>query len=516
MTRKGETTNASAQAEGVRVRAAPDYAAIDWRQVDRTVRRLQARIVKAQREGRHGRVKSLSRVLTRSFAGRATAVKRVTSNRGRRTPGVDGKRWNTHRQKAQAIDSLRVECYQAKPLRRVYIPKANGKRRPLGIPTMHDRAMQALFLLALEPIAETTADGVSYGFRRGRSTADAAEQVFRCLAMKSQGRWVLEADIKGCFDHISHQWLLDHVPMERRVLRQWLKAGYVEQGVRFDVDSGTPQGGIISPVLANMALDGMEKLLNDRYRLWRCHRGKWQWVTPPDKANERINLVRYADDFVVTGRSRDVLEHEVLPMLRGFLAERGLALSDEKTHITRIEDGFDFLGFHFRKHGDKLLTTPSAASVQRLREKVQVIVKAGRGAPAHVLIRRLNPVLRGWCNYHRHGTSSRVFGHLSDWLFCVIWQHLCKEHPRQSRYWLASHYFAAHAGRKWVFHATWPNGKRLYLFRPDTVLIERHVKVRNDLNPFAPEWDEYMRRRQGKAARTEVTTPGASRHLIEA
>jgi RNA-directed DNA polymerase len=516
MTRKSETTNASARAEGVRVRAATDYAAIDWRQVDRTVRRLQARIVKAQREGRHGKVKSLSRVLTRSFAGRATAVKRVTSNRGKRTPGVDGERWTSRRQQARAIDSLRVERYKAKPLRRVYIPKANGKKRPLGIPTMHDRAMQALFLLALEPIAETTADGVSYGFRRGRSTADAAEQVFRCLAMKSQGRWVLEADIKGCFDHIDHQWLLDHVPMDKRVLRQWLKAGYVEKGVWYNVNGGTPQGGIISPVLANMALDGMEKLLNDRYKLWRCHRGKWQWVTPPDKANERINLVRYADDFIVTGRSRDVLEHEVLPMLRDFLAERGLSLSDEKTHITRIEDGFDFLGFHFRKFGETLLTSPSKSSIKRLREKVRNIVRVCRGAPGHVLVGWLNPVLRGWCNYHRHGTSGRVFGQLSNWLFRVIWRHLCRANPRHSRYRLVSRYFTAHNGRRWVFHDRRPDGRDVYLFSPDMVRITRHVKVRNDLNPLDPAWTTYLRRRQRQAASNRVTSPGASRHLIEA
>jgi len=433
MTRKGETTNASAETDSVRIRGVVDYNAIDWRRVDHTVRRLQARIVKAQQQGRYGKVKSLSRVLTRSFAACATAVRRVTSNRGRRTPGVDGQRWTTAAEKAQAIESLRPERYKAKPLRRVHIPKSNGKRRPLGIPTMRDRAMQALFLLALEPIAETTGDGVSYGFRRGRSTADAAEQAFLCLAKKSQGRWVFEGDIKGCFDHISHAWLLDHIPMEKRVLKQWLKAGYVEQGVLFDVESGTPQGGIISPVLANMALDGMEKLLNDRFKLWRCHKGKWQWITPPDKANERVNLIRYADDFVVTGRSSEVLEQQVAPMIREFLAERGLALSVQKTRIVSIEDGFDFLGFHFRKYRGSLLTAPCKSGVRRFREKVKGIIKSSRGLPAHVLIGRLNPVLRGWCNYYRHAASSRTFRQLHDWLFQELWRYLRQHRCKRTR-----------------------------------------------------------------------------------
>lgn len=504
MTRKGETMNASAATDSVRIRGVVDYNAIDWRRVDHTVRRLQARIVKAQQQGRYGKVRSLSRVLTRSFAARATAVRRVTSNRGKRTPGVDGQRWTTAVEKAQAIESLRPERYRAKPLRRVYIPKSNGKKRPLGIPTMRDRAMQALFLLALEPIAETTGDGVSYGFRRGRSTADAAEQAFLCLAKKSQGRWVLEGDIKGCFDHISHAWLLDHVPMEKRVLKQWLKAGYVEQGALFDVESGTPQGGIISPVLANMALDGMEKLLNDRFKLWRCRKGKWQWVTPSDSANERVNLIRYADDFVVTGRSSEVLEQQVIPMIREFLAERGLALSVEKTRIVSIEDGFDFLGFRFRKHQDLLLTTPCTSGVRRFREKVKGIIKSSRGLPAHVLIGRLNPVLRGWCNYYRHTASSRTFRQLHDWLFQELWRYLRQTHHRKSGTWLANRYFTEYRGKGWVFHARNPAGRRVYLFQMDQVRIIRHSKVRNGLNPFDPAWQEYLCQRRCKRTRTSM------------
>jgi RNA-directed DNA polymerase len=481
-----------------------DWNAIDWHKVNRTVLRLQARIVKAQREGRYGKVKSLSRILTRSFAGKALAVRRVTANRGKRTAGVDGQLWTTPKQKAAAVEELSPQRYKAKPLRRVYIPKSNGKKRPLGIPTMKDRAMQALYLLALDPIAETTGDSVSYGFRRARSTIDAVEQAFLCLAKRSQGRWVLEGDIKGCFDNISHQWLLDNIPIEKRILRQWLRAGIIEKGAWFDVDSGTPQGGIISPVLANMTLDGLEKLLNGRYRMWRKHKGQWLWVTPPDKKNQRINLIRYADDFIVTGKSKEVLEQEVVPMIRQFLAERELQLSEEKTRVVHIQEGFDFLGFHFRKYGDKPLTTPTAKSVKRLRENIKGIVKSCQGMPAYALIGQLNPVIRGWCNYYRSGASARTFHHIQDWLFRILWRWARKSHFRKSGTWIAKKYFCYRFGKNWVFYGRKPNGETVYLVQPESVSIQRHVKVKNGVNPYDPQWREYLLKRHQKHVRESI------------
>ena len=293
-----------------------DWHQINWESVHRIVRRLQARIVKATQEAKWGKVRALQRLLSHSFSGKALAVRRVTENQGKRTPGVDKEVWTTPEKKATAIGSLRGRGYHPQPLRRIYIPKSNGKKRPLGIPTMNDRAMQALHLLTLVPIAETTADPNSYGFRPERSTADAIEQCFIVLARKTRAQWVLEGDIKSCFDRISHQWLMTHIPIDKTILHKWLKAGYLERQVFYPTEEGTPQGGIISAVLANMALDGLEQALHAA-----------QPKTTRSGRQAQINLVRYADDFIVTGRSREVLETHVKPLIEKFLRERGLALS---------------------------------------------------------------------------------------------------------------------------------------------------------------------------------------------
>jgi RNA-directed DNA polymerase len=238
-----------------------DWHSIPWKKVHRTARRLQARIVKALQEGRWGKVKALVYLLTHSFSGRALAILRVASNSGARTPGVDQQLWNTPEAKSAAFAALTLRGYTSQPLRRVYIPKSNGKKRGLGIPTMKDRAMQALCLLGLDPIAETQGDANSFGFRRQRSCADALAQCHNLLSKRDSPRWVLEADIHACFDTIAYGWLLRHVPMDRRALGQWLKAGYLEKNVFFATTEGTPQGGVASPALANRTLDGLEGLL---------------------------------------------------------------------------------------------------------------------------------------------------------------------------------------------------------------------------------------------------------------
>jgi len=272
--------------------------------------------------------------------------------------------------------------------------------------------MQALYLLALDPVAETTADPNSYGFRPGRSTADAIEQCFIALGKQFSPQWILEGDIKGCFDAISHEWLLTHIPMEKAILKKWLKAGYMEQHVLHPTEEGTPQGGIISPVLANLTLDGLEKKLNERY------------PKPKVGYNAKVNFVRYADDFLVTGISKELLEKEVKPLVEQFMSERGLTLSPEKTVITHIEEGFDFLGQNVRKYKagkrDKLLVKPSKKNVQAHLEKVRDIVKTNKALSAGKLILLLNPIIRGWAQYHQHVVSKKIFSSVDDAIYQML------------------------------------------------------------------------------------------------
>lgn len=387
-----------------KIACAPSGETADWRNTDwakhhKFVRRLQARIVKAVREGRWGKVKALQWLLTHSLSGKMLAVRRVTENNGRKTPGVDGETWSTPDAKSKAVSSLRRRGYQPSPLRRVFIPKSNGKMRPLGIPTMLDRAMQALHLLALEPVAETTADRNSFGFRPGRSTADARERCYIALGNRHRAQWILEGDIKGCFDNISHQWLLTNVCTDTVMLQKWLRAGFVYQDKLFPTEAGTPQGGIISPTLANMALDGLEALLETHFK-----GGKGSRACPP-----KVNLARYADDFVITGSSKELLLEKIKPLVIKFLEERGLVLSPEKTRVTHIDEGFDFLGWNIRKYDGKLLIKPSRKNVQAFSDKIRDTVRAHRQSKTETFVEVLNPIIRGWANYHQGSVAKRTF-----------------------------------------------------------------------------------------------------------
>ncbi len=471
---------------------APHWDQLDWPQCERHVRRLQARIVKATREGRWGKVKALQRLLTHSFSGKALAVKRVTENQGKRTPGVDGAIWQTPGAKHKAIGSLRRRGYQPQPLRRVHIPKANGKLRPLGIPTMKDRAMQALHLLALEPIAETLGDSHSYGFRKGRSTADAIEQCFTVLSPQNHAAWVMEGDIRGCFDYLSHEWMLDQIPTDTEVLRRWLKAGYVENRTLFPTEAGTPQGGIISPTLANMTLDGLEQLLKVAFR--RRRDGVRQYRL-------KVNLIRYADDFIITGPTKDVLENEVRPLVEQFLCDRGLQLSPEKTCITLIEEGFDFLGQNLRKYDGKLLIKPSKKNTHIFLEKVRTIIQTNATTTQEVLIRQLNPVIRGWANYHQSIVAADSFRKVDHVLWQSLWCWAKRRHPKKSSQWVMRKYWHTIGQRSWVFAvdtgAKTPTGQTVWVklrLAADTK-IQRHRQIKGTANPFDPRWREYFAER---------------------
>ena len=353
---------------------------------------------------------------------------------------------------------------------------------------MHDRAMQALYLLALDPIAETLGDPNSYGFRTERSTADAMEQCFNALARKHSPQWILEGDIRACFDGISHTWLLAHIPMEHAILHKWLKAGFVDKQVLYPTEAGVPQGGIASPVIANLALDGLERLLREHY--------------PPNtrRAQQaKVNLVRYADDFIITGSSYELLDQEVKPLVEQFLRQRGLELSQEKTRMTHIEDGFDFLGQQVRKYAGKLIIKPARKNVKAFLGKVRHIVKANKQATTGNLIAQLNPVIRGWANYHRHVVSKTTFFHVDTAIFKVLWSWATRRHPKKPGRWIATQYFRTRNGRNWTFVGT-RVGKgghphELTLCRAGDVPIKRHVKIKGTANPYDPQWEVYFEER---------------------
>ncbi len=463
------------------------WHSIDWPKAHREARRLQTRIVKATQEGRWGKVKALQRLLTHSYSAKVLAVKRVTENDGKNTPGVDHVVWNTPQKKWDAVHDLRQHGYRPLPLRRVYIPKSSDptKKRPLGIPTMKDRAMQALYLLALEPVAETTADLHSYGFRPGRACRDAMEQSFIVLAPKRCAQWVLEGDIKACFDTIDHTWLMAHIPLtDTEILRKWLKAGYLEKGQLFPTEEGTPQGGIISPVLANMTLDGLEKVLRQAFP---------RTTTWGQRA--KINLVRYADDFIITGDNQDLLQYQVKPLVEAFLRERGLLLSPEKTLITPIHEGLDFLGQNLRKYNGKLLIKPSQRSIRKFIRRVRQVIKAHRHVTAGQLIVMLNPILRGWATYHRHVVSKEIFYSLHHDIIMALVHWAEWRHPNKNGLWRRKKYFKRMGNDNWVFfgeHA----GKERHLFNIGTFPIKRHRPIKDGANPFDPAWEEYFELRQ--------------------
>lgn len=323
---------------------------ISWFQCRKNTRRLQARIVQATKARRWNKVKTLQRLLTRSFSAKALAVKRVTSNKGKCTAGVDNQLWQSPSAKSQGIASLRQRGYRSQPLRRIYIPKPTGSKRPLSIPTMKDRAMQALYLMGLDPIAETMGDIHSYGFRKYRSAADAVSQIHTTLAGRSRPQWILEADIKKCFDEIDHCWLENSIPMEKSILSKWLKSGFVEKQMFRSTIAGTPQGGIISPVLANLTLDGLENVISKHFGKKGTRKRK----------KYGVHVIRYADDLIVTGKSKEILETKVKQLVEDFLSDRGLTLSTGKTKITHVEQGFDFLGQTVRKYKKKIIIKPSA------------------------------------------------------------------------------------------------------------------------------------------------------------
>lgn len=437
------------------------WNSIDWNIVRATVNRLQTRIAKAIFEGKYGLAKRIQYLLTHSYSAKLLAVRIVTQNRGKRTPGIDGELWTSSKDKMLAALSLSDKQYQAQPLKRIYIPKpGKDTKRPLSIPTMYDRAMQALYALALQPVAETLADSRSFGFRLFRSAQDASQYLFVCLRHKTGAEWILEGDIKGCFDNISHQWLKGNVLIDSSILNQFLKSGYLYEQTLFPTDQGTPQGGIISPILANLALDGMEKVIMERYPKMKVH------------------FVRYADDFVVTAPTMEIAE-ELKSLISGFLAERGLTLSESKTKITHINEGFDFLGYNIRKYKGVLLMKPSKESVKKITRKTGELLHRSAAWNQEQVIQILNPVINGWTNYHRHIASKETFDRMNYIIWNQLWQWAKRRHPDKGHKWISQRYWSKVGNRNWVFCT---KEQKLRMFSETT--IRRHFMVKLEMNPY--------------------------------
>ena len=454
---------------------ADQWESIDWLKVEHDVNRLQTRIAKATANGAINKAKRLQYLLTHSFAAKAFAVRKVTTNKGKNTSGVDKRLWSTSASKMKAVLTLTDKRYRAKPLKRVYIAKkGKNKKRPLGIPTMYDRSMQTLYALSLEPIAETKADNISFGFRRSRSAKDACEQIFCVLARKCSPTWVLEGDIKGCFDNINHKWLEANIPMDKRIMKQFLKSGFIYEGKLFPTETGSPQGGAISSLYANMTLDGLETLIQDKY-----HRNSKGNIENHYRAKTKVNLVRYADDFIITADSKEIAE-ELKVIVSNFLESRGLVLSEDKTIITHVDEGFDFLGWTFRKFKGKLIVKPSKSSIKSLIRKCSIIIlKEGKASTQSDLIRRLNQVIRGWTNYHKHVVSSQAFSYINNTIYHLLHYWAKHRHPNKNKWWRLNKYWHGNNGKPWVFMTD-----DYTLINLRRIKIVRHPKLQISMNPF--------------------------------
>ena len=461
------------------------WEAISWPKVTADVFRLQMRIAKAVRIGRWGKAKALQRLLVNSFSAKVLAVKRVTQNSGHKTPGVDGVVWKTAKQKLQAAKALRRRGYQPLPLKRVSIPKQDSKKlRNLHIPAMFDRTQQALHLLGLEPIAEMLADHNSYGFRPKRSAADAIGKCFILLARRSSAKWILNGDIKSCFDTIDHKWLCNNIPMDREILNKWLIAGYIEKQTFYPTEAGTAQGSIISPTILTITLAGLEKV-----------------ITTITSTTDKVHLVTYADDFIVTGATKEVLENKVKPAISQFLKERGLELSQEKTTITHIEeDGFDFLGFHGRKYKTKLLIKPQKERVKKFLKMIRATIKTSHSIKTEELITWLNTRIIGWANYYRHVVAKKIFVYVDHKIFWALWKWTQRRHPQKNSSWRIKKYFRNNKLRRWIFFAKFKdikgNEQIIELTQAAYIKIERHIKIKADATPYDPTFKEYFAKRR--------------------
>ena len=490
-----------------------NWDAIDWRACEENVRRLRQRIFTASKAGDLARVRQLQKLMLRSRANTLVSVRRVTErNAGRMTAGIDGEVVLTPEAKAKLAERVQhsAEPFKAMPVRRVYIPKrgSSTKRRPLGIPVILDRCHQARVVNALEPEWEARFEPKSYGFRPGRGCHDAIDAIHRTsCGASTKRRWVLDADLAGAFDRIAHDHILIMLGTfpARGVVKQWLKAGVVENGRLHRTEEGTPQGGVVSPVLLNVALHGMEQAAGVRYHTTGRAAG-WAVAGSPV-------LVRYADDLVVLCHSQ-AEAFQVKARLASWLAPRGLAFNEDKTRVVTLDEGFDFLGFNVRRHRDKLLIKPSKAAVRRIRERLRTELRSLRGSNARAVIKRLNPIIRGWAAYYRGVVSSNVFSTLDDYMWRLTLKWALFTHPNKPKSWTIPRYFGQFNKTRrdrWVFG---DRDSGAYMQKFAWTRIVRHYMVKSGASPDDPALADYWAERRRKAP--PLTINKANLWLFEA
>lgn len=467
-----------------------DWNQINWSKVYKVIKSLRKRIFRARKLGQWKQLRRLQKLMMKSYANLLLAVRQITQiNKGKSTAGIDNQIIDTPEDRLKFVQRWQEE--KASPTRRVYIPKANGKKRPLGIPTIKDRVLQTIVKNSLEPEWEALFEPNSYGFRNGRGCHDAIAQ---CFLKLKHGRdtWVLDADIKGFFDNVNHHTILNLVGSHpaRNTIKDWLNAGYVYGRTFNPTNTGTPQGGVISPLLANIGLHGLEELVNS------IKLPKDKWYNQP-----KLGIIRYADDFIVTAKSKETLENTLM-VIKQWLENRGLKISQEKTRIVHINEGFNFLGFNLRHYNGKLLIKPQKEKVLKFcKELGKTIKSCGSWSQAN-LITKLNPKLRGFANYYRGVVSSNTFDYINYRVWKYLWKWARRRHPMKSITWIKNRYFPRHKNREWAFMCLGKDSrgsqKQFALFDVSTTPIIRHIKVKGNNSPDDPNLTEYWNKRATK------------------